>query len=243
MPLDPELKKACALLGSFEDVQRLVDNGVDVCGVDEWTHNTALHIAAQFGSVKIVKLLLQHDAKVDIPNANVDIPNALGNTPLLYCIRYMSTLHSTRLEDVNHLEVVNELIKAKADVNYRNRLLCSPLHEAALSGSRRVAKLLVQHGAKVFALDIHNRMPVDMVRVGNTHNPDNQKKVAIYLYDEMERVDRALREQLCRDDFLPFAMGLHPRLGNISSVSALSIDTLRETWNALRRAHNLPIEE
>jgi hypothetical protein len=59
----------------------------------------------------------------------------------------------------------------------------------------------------------------------------------------MERIDRAQREQLCRDDFLPFAMGLHPRLGNDSNVLALSIDTLRGIWNALRRKHNLPIEE
>jgi hypothetical protein len=229
------LKHACGLNGSFEQVQDLVENDADVNGVDR-THTTALHVAAMFGSVRIVELLVRHGAEVDRRNN-------LGNTPLMQCIHYMSTLDRNQLQNVDHFEVVNALINARADVNSRNTLLCSPLHEAAMSGSRRVAVLLVEHGAQVFARNRHNRLPVDEVSVGTAQNPGNHIDVADYLNGEMERIDRAQREQFCRDDFLPFAMGLHPRLGNDSNVLELSIDTLRGIWNALRRKHNLPIEE
>jgi ankyrin repeat protein len=229
--MNSALKLACGLNGNSYKVLELLDGGADVDAVDE-THTTALHVAARLGSIDIVKLLIQYDA-------NVDIKNNVGNTPLMLCIRFMTTHPNNRPEPVDYFEVVKKLINANADVNSRNMFGCSPLHEAALSGSRRVAELLVKHGAKVFARDVHNRRPFDMVSVGNSQNPDNQTNIAIYLYDEMERV-----EQSCRyGDFLPFAMGLHPRLGDISGVRVLSTDTLSKIWHELRLTHNLPIEE
>jgi hypothetical protein len=234
--MDSQLTVACGLLGSFGMAKRLIDDNANVNVVDEQSHTTALHVAAMFGSLNIVKLLLQHGAEVNIPNK-------VGNTPLMQCIRYISTLHNTELENVDHYQVVDTLIEANADVNHCNNLRSSPLHAAARSGSRRVSKLLVKHGAIIDALDESSRMPVDMVFVGTPHNLHNQRKVAVYLYDEMARVDREHREKLCRDEFLPLAMGIHPRLGDISCVRVLSADILRDIWHALRRTHNLPIED
>ena len=93
---------------------------------------TALHIAAERGSLRIVQLLLEHDVDVDMADAS-------GRTALHYAARGA------------HAEVVTLLLAGGADSEARDGEGRSPLHVAADAECESVVRLLAMDGADLNA--------------------------------------------------------------------------------------------
>jgi ankyrin repeat protein len=115
--------------GDINTVNNLLRQGVNPNGKDQ-QGNTPLFVAANYGQSAIVKLLLDHKAKVDV----VTPPNRY--TPLMMAVEY--------------IDVVRLLIENGANVNLQSSsgetALMMACHETRDS---EIVKLLLNHGAKV----------------------------------------------------------------------------------------------
>lgn len=121
-----------------DEVKTTVEYGVDVNSVDGGG-NTALLLAAQFGAVSALRLLLH-------AGANVDRPNAEGATPLYYAAK--------KGED----ECVSILLKAGAAKESRiHSSKLTPFLVAVKHGQTKCASLLVEAGSDVTACDARGR--------------------------------------------------------------------------------------
>ena len=65
---------------------------------------------------------------------------------------------------VGEVEIAEQLIKAGADVNGKNRDGSTPLHEAAFMGRDRVARILIRNGADVEARDDNGQTPLNLAQ-------------------------------------------------------------------------------
>jgi len=118
-----------AYYGHIQKVKSLLDKGVDVNFQDEGYGASPLHAASQSGRKKIVRMLLNRGAKVNLQNKK-------GDTAL------MAAAFN------GHKDIIEILVLAGADVNHQN-----PVDETALSLAReerrkKIVKLLVHLGAK-----------------------------------------------------------------------------------------------
>jgi ankyrin repeat protein len=140
---------------------------------------TPLTAAAKRGDVNTIKLLLIRGAKIDEPNsgkwsatplywslfsckfeaaelllekgANVNSTDSFGSSPL-----HMAVC----CKDVD-ISLIEHLIQKGADVNYKNTSDgLTSLHYAISSGSDDVARLLIEKGADVNALDHDGTTPL-----------------------------------------------------------------------------------
>jgi ankyrin repeat protein len=119
-----------------ETVQVLLSFGADVTVRDD-THSTPLHLASSRGSPEIARLLTEHGADVNAQDGN-------HKTPLLLA------LSSQKLETKLFTE-------NGADINMRDGSHNIPLHLALSRRPPEVARLLIEHGTNVNALDDGNR--------------------------------------------------------------------------------------
>ncbi len=106
-----------------------------------------LHKAAHGGHLKAVKLLLEHEAKVN----QQDLKLA---TPLH---------HAARL---GHLEIMKLLLAQGGLVDARDIQRCTPLHHAASTGQMEATRLLCEKGAAVSARDSAGATPSSMAAQG-----------------------------------------------------------------------------
>jgi uncharacterized protein len=112
-------------------------------------HNgwTVLHMAAYFGHVDVVKLLLERGA-----DAMERSTNELYNTPL------HSALAGRRFA------IAQLLVEHGSDVNSSNRRGWTPLHLAAGAGNLDAVQFLAQHGADPGALNADQLTPAGIAR-------------------------------------------------------------------------------
>ncbi|KAI5856966.1 ankyrin repeat-containing domain protein [Tricharina praecox] len=94
---------------------------------------TCLHGAASRGHIKLIKVLLE-------AGADVQVRNDAGRTPLHYAARG------------GFLEVVKLLVEHNANIMARGETEVTPLHSAAKKGHHLVCKFLLEHGAEVDAM-------------------------------------------------------------------------------------------
>lgn len=92
--------------------------------------DTALHLAANTGSVGIVRLLLEHGADVVVRN--------IGGATALHLAA-----------SSGHADIAQLLIDHGADIHAKDVNQETPLHEAAENGSKEIVKLLVSRGAVI----------------------------------------------------------------------------------------------
>lgn len=111
---------------------------------------TALFIASDNGNIKLVRLLLKHQAdpniKINVPanvNYNQGLPHdaktTLKPTNPAYCVT--TTLHMVAIH--NHVHVTAALLKAKANPNQPDEFGVYPLHIACARGHVEVARKLL----------------------------------------------------------------------------------------------------
>jgi ankyrin repeat protein len=123
---------------NFNLVDLLIGLGADVnaCSND---NSTPLHVASRDGHRKFVDLLLEH-----------------GGDPNLRNDSGFSPLHIASLQgDVN---IAESLLDGGAKANLKDWNRKTPLHLA--SNNKKMARLLIRHGADAFALDNKDAMPL-----------------------------------------------------------------------------------
>ena len=123
-----------ASLSELAAVKMLVKAGADVRATDA-RRDTCLILAACFGLTDTVRYL------VCLPEVDLQHQENRNNT----------ALHFAAQE--KHLEVMQVLIDAGADIETRNDDGRSPLHVACISGALTTVKMLVEAGADVRATD------------------------------------------------------------------------------------------
>lgn len=157
-------------------VKALLDEGADVRATDTMGL-TALHWAAQFAQIPLLKLLINSGADVNSSSldnttpllyahtklvstaliwlfiqegANVNAASNYGNTPLFIAIRSSS-----------FLDPISMLIAGGANVNARNADLDAPLHHAVGYGHNfELLALLIDSGADINAVNKDGNTPL-----------------------------------------------------------------------------------
>ncbi len=114
--------------GDEEEVRKTLLEVPWLARVSDTNGFTPLHVAALWGHVDIVQMLLKHKAD----------PNAHNNAG-------MAPLHGAAM--AGHMEVVQLLLEHGAEVNAADNIGNTPLYFAAWDGHEAVAKLLLDHGA------------------------------------------------------------------------------------------------
>ena len=115
---------------------------------------TPLHLAAFFGRIPVVELLLSLGAPVNEVSRN---PSEL---------RPLHSAVAHRQPQVA-LEISRALIAAGADVNATQHGGWTPLHAAALHGNLPLVRLLLEAGAKSGAKNDTGQTPADLARTKN----------------------------------------------------------------------------
>lgn len=135
-----------------------------------------LHVAVMKNDVPTVVHLVQNGTDVDFPWTNADFPSVKdGCTPLCEAV------------SLNHRQIVEILIQARASLHKADRFGCTPLHKAAYHGRHNLAAMLIHAGANVNAADSALNTPLH-VCVQNFLVHNNIDIVHVLLHAEA-RVD------------------------------------------------------
>ena len=175
--------------GQKETLSVLLDHKADVNARDK-SGATPLHSAASANRAEAIKLLVSH-------GADVNAADNYGETPLTAAARLDAT------------EAVNALLDARADPNRFTTLGeaqgWGPLHYAASKGNVKIARDLLQHGAKPDAMTVkdpsNGRRSTPLLLALDFNNPEVAK----------------LLLQFKANPNLPDSAGRHPLLLAISN--------------------------
>lgn len=131
-----EIVKLLLQAGAPADTQSTVDGA------------TALYLAASFGRMPIVHLLL--DA-----HANTELSHQRRGTPLMNAVEHRNS------------EAVEALIAAGANIHTTDSNGLTPLHVAASHGKTKIVQILVENGADINGTDLHGLTPLHHAIQGN----------------------------------------------------------------------------
>jgi ankyrin repeat protein len=132
------------------------------CTTDDEYGENPLNVAAVYGRVEVVRVLLEGGANVEWTNKH-----------------QATALHAAAYK--GQLDVCRLLLDSGAKVNPVARWKLTPLHNAARQGHFSVVKLLVERGADVGLKNINGQTASDMARI------DGHSDVADWL-DSVSRV-------------------------------------------------------
>ncbi|MGE0207196.1 MAG: ankyrin repeat domain-containing protein [Candidatus Babeliales bacterium] len=111
-------------------IKGLTSYGIDAINEPGCDNATVLMEASNAGETKLVKLLIEHGAQVNLVDK-------YGNTALM------------RAADTGHLEIVQYLLEHGAEIDHVDEYGNSALRKAARNGHTQVVKLLLDHGADI----------------------------------------------------------------------------------------------
>lgn len=139
--------KTSILAASIEELQVLVNNGLDINSINLYGSNLVSYIAFS-ESTKTIEKWIELGADVDKKNVN-------GTTPLNFAIAG------------NNVRVVKLLVKHGVSVDHRNQHGSTPLHYAITglhSLSPKIPIILIEAGADVNVLDGEGNSPLNKLR-------------------------------------------------------------------------------
>ena len=175
---NPQMK----LLQPFRDLG--ADRGADpILGIGV----TPLTRAAKAGDTPAIRLLLEHGALPDLPNAD-DI------TPLMAAAGLRSYDIDTRgrfKTEGEAIEAARALLEGGADINTRDRLGQTALHGAAFRGWTGLVKFLAAEGADLSAQDNNGHTPLDAA-MGRMRGAGGRAASVINVYPETAAAIEAL---------------------------------------------------
>ena len=122
-------------VGDYKKIFRLIDSVANELGVDIDAEmlDEPLLLASGNGYPDIVELLIQHSANVNFASR--------GDTPLI------KVAQNSIMNKDKQLNIVEQLIKAKADVNHKGDYGKTPLILATESNSPKIVSKLLESGA------------------------------------------------------------------------------------------------
>lgn len=134
-----------------EEIKTLLQKGANIHSEDD-RGNTALDVAAYFGRLEIVKLLLTKGALVRPNNLFLCLPNHQGNTPL----------HHAAAQ--GHLEILKTLIEHNRRTGYnyintKNKADLTPISIAARNGQEVIVRYLLKKGAQFQQTKLYQNSP------------------------------------------------------------------------------------
>jgi uncharacterized protein len=141
-----------ASLGLSARLADLLDSDATLLTASSADGFTPLHLAAYFGHVGTVRLLLERDAPIDTKSQN-----SLGVTPL----------HSVSAG--RHLQIVQLLLTHSSNVNARQDGKWSALHSAAQHGDAAIAMELLRYGGDRTALNAEGKSAARIARESGHH--------------------------------------------------------------------------
>ena len=119
----------------IDTIRFFIERGADVDAIDK-NHSTLLHRASYNGNVKVVQLLLEHGANINMRNE--------GHTPLHRVLAGLDDDCGDYFFDTIQL-----LLEHGADVDALGDAQSTPLHVASKYGSAKATWLLLEHGANI----------------------------------------------------------------------------------------------
>jgi ankyrin repeat protein len=160
--------------GSVVEVEDLLDQGANIEAAHISSGRTALAIAAHCGHGEVVSLLLQHRARMDVPDSTGMMPLHLAASRGHYNVVDLLIHEGVNIEssgpkrktplriavESGYEDVATLLLQSRAKLNARCTEQLTPLHVAAKSGDTAIAKLLITHGADVEAKDAIFMSPI-----------------------------------------------------------------------------------
>ena len=191
-------------------IKLLIDKGASLIDKIEDIHGTRLHVAALFGKLEVVKLLIDyrlspmirnsydstplHEASINgrtevvelllEKGAEIDAQTRTGHTPIYWAIE--GAKRSEACEE-KAKEVVTLLLKGGADVNKRSSNGETVLHLSARNGLSAITEILLESGADLEAKDHMNWTALQVAAACN----------------EKAVVERLLAYQARREDSFP----------------------------------------
>lgn len=119
----------------LEEMQALLDDGVDIDGIASYSGSTPLATAAEHGLLRSVEFLLERGAKIDLPGGS-------DMTPLMHAC--------AKGEEEDAARVALRLIEAGADVTHvRSSDEMTALKFAVHESTPEVIQALIDRGAEV----------------------------------------------------------------------------------------------
>jgi ankyrin repeat protein len=167
---DSPLIMACRN-GHAPAVQKLLEKGEDPCSISrEWTHSTALFVAAEWGHLECVHLLLANNAR-----RQIDFQDCYLRTSLM--------LSAQR----GYAQVVKALLAANAQVNLKDHVLSNALSHAVGTDCSSadyitIVQDLLAAGAEVNVQDIQGKTALFRARK-NPGNSPHKKVIEKILLD------------------------------------------------------------
>jgi len=207
-----ELMRALAI-GSHEDVERFIKQGVDHAARDS-SNRTPWLLCAQTGDISNAERLLAS-------GANREDCDHCNRNAMVYAIMN------------DRVEMLSWLIEQGFDIEARDRFSASPLRTAAEEGAWKCVQRLVDAGADIAEVDKFNRPPI-----AETDSPEVLRILLAAGADLCDINDdmRAMITGVCHEGFLDvsredYFAGKYRRFGN-ANPELMNV----EFWNAMARS-------
>ncbi|XP_026853801.2 ankyrin repeat and SOCS box protein 16 [Electrophorus electricus] len=212
----------CSTADTYLCVDLLVSSGADVNVAQRDSCLTPLHVACRRGLQEHVEILLAH-------GANVGAQSREGETPLnAACAGAERPSEAAR-----YLRVVQTLLAAGADARTAGRKQHTALHNACGNCSRRIADLLLQHGAQADATNAAGHTPMDcLLQVVEDYPEQHPELVARSLLNNGAKVPSSTMLKL----YVPFPALLEMMLNCYDVIPACN-DWLQDIPDELMKEH------
>ncbi len=134
-------------LGEIETVEKELETNREIINSFSPDGFTSLGLGSFFGQYNIVEFLLERGAN----------PNLASNNQF-----HVAPIHSACA--ISNFDIVEILIKKRADVNAKQMQGITALHSAAHNGQTNIARLLIENGAEINAKTESGQTPLIMAQ-------------------------------------------------------------------------------
>ncbi len=163
-----DLHKA-AEKGNFEEVQKFIDQGIDV-NLKNKNGYSALFFAVRGGHSEVVRMLIGVGAEIEDADLSTAILNDHFDIHELLILKvgvdkadYKEETALFKVAAHGNVRMTLFLLKAGANIECINSRKETPLHHAVIQRHYEIVKILLEAGANVKAEDSSGSTPLDMV--------------------------------------------------------------------------------